>query len=162
LFGADGLIAGGTAVDVQISAALQNVAAVFVDINVGAGAVAVTDVGYVTALGGGAILTGAAIKSLFSGNDIGAYPTNENPSSWNNVRYTERGKPDMYDMNDMNEKINERIFNSSPTALDYIKWIMIGTGGVEMGYRWAMDVWPKNPTPAPTTTDKTLQINPKR
>lgn len=163
IYGADGVLAGGSTLNVSLSATLQNVGAAFANISIGAGSgIALEGIGYVTVFGGGAIITGAAIKSLFNKHGIeGAYPTNENPSN-SGKYYTDKGRPDKSNWPDMTDKINERLFNASPTATDWIKWMMISAGGLELGYDWYKSVSPDIPKPAPTTTDKTPQLGPKK
>jgi RHS repeat-associated protein len=170
LAGAGGVFAGGTTLDVSLSATLQNAGAVFAHINIGAAGISLADVGYATVAGGGAIITGAAIKSLFNKHGIdGAYPTNKNSSSWDNVTYTDKGRPGT--LSDMVNS-NGNYFNTSPTASEAVFWISTAIAGWAFGaynYQTVTGYDPETgektdtiPTQAPTTTDKTPQFNQRK
>jgi len=164
LFGTGGVFAGGTTVDLSLSATYAHVATVFANFNISAAGISLADVGYATVAGGGVVITAAAIKNLFNNHGIdGAYPTNDTPSSWNNVTYTSKGSPET--MRDMVNS-NENHFNASPTAADWVNYTMWGIGGITLGhYVYSIihfyDDIPSQTT-APTTTDKTPQIGPEK
>ncbi|MDP3442152.1 MAG: RHS repeat-associated core domain-containing protein [Ignavibacteria bacterium] len=148
LFGANGVLAGGTSLNVSLSATLQNAGAVFANINISATGISLADVGYATIAGGGAILTGTALHNLlFEENPVFPRP-----------HYTERGRP-------MTPKIevqsNKNYFNITPGTPDWLQWIMWPLGGWTIG-RKIYENWATPDISAPTTTDKTPQVGPKR
>ncbi len=162
LFGANGVFAGGTTLNLSLSATFQNVGAAFANINIGAAGISLADIGYATIAGGGAVLTGMAVKSLFNKHGIeGAYPTNKSPHN-KGPFFEERG-------NAWNPKIegpnnNSFLPKGNPKAPDWMEWIIYPVGGWAAGHELYKQ-WKGPDIPdvsAPTTTDKTPQVGPKK
>ena len=95
MFGTEGVLAGGAPLNISLGSAFDNIGAAFANISIGGGSgVTLEGVGYVTAAGGGAYVTGNALNNWLNGGGDNVSSSSSMPMPSSKFRRGDLGADD--------------------------------------------------------------------